>query len=391
MYAPASGLYETEASRPYKKTSILDVHSYFEAANGPERLRSARGSRLLPALITPMRAAPHVLSLAVIALTVSLTTPAPTTALAAQAIRQNLIPAANSGVGSLHVQGNVWVVFGAGGNITVQASPARAAGPGAGEGVLLVDTGRRDMSAAVLAEIQKISAGRIEYIVNTRADPDHVGGNEIFAKPRMDFLWTPGTITGPGVKVLAHEKVLPRMSSGPDAYPTIARPTYTYSLAQRRIFFNDEPIVIMHEPVASSDGDSIVFFRRSDVISAGDLFLTTTYPVVDPARGGSLAGIIRGLNHVLDLMVPRYNQEGGTYVIPGHGRVGDQHDVLEYRDMLVIIGDRIRHGVDKGMSIAQIKAMKPTLDYDARWGATTGPWTTEMFIEAVYAEMAGAR
>jgi cyclase len=295
-------------------------------------------------------------------------------------------------VQSLHVRGNVWVIVGAGGNITVQAAAdARAAGPGAGEGVLLVNTGRREMTAAVLAEIRKIAPGRIEYIINTDADPDHVGGNEIFANPRMDFLWTPGTITGPGVKVIGHENVLPRMSTGPTPYPTIAWPTNTYSSAQRKMSFNDEPIVIMHEPAAHTDGDSIVLFRRSDVISAGDIFLTTTYPVIDASRGGSVAGIIRGLNHLLDLMVPRYNQDGGTYVIPGHGRIGDQHDVLEYRDMLVIVSDRIRSAVEKGMTLEQVKAMKPTIDYDARWGATTGSWTTDMFIGAVYADAAARR
>jgi cyclase len=298
-------------------------------------------------------------------------------------------------VRSLHVQGNVWVIVGAGGNITVQASEASAAGPGAGEGVLLVDTGRREMSDRVLAEIRKISPKRIEYIVTTHVDPDHVGGHEVFAKPSMDFLWTPGTVTGPGVKVIGHESILGRMSArgpdGRDAYPSIAWPNYTFSTDERRIFFNGEAVVIMHPPAARSDGDSMVFFRRSDVVSAGDVFLTTTYPVVDPRQGGSLAGIITGLNRVLDIMVPRYNQEGGTYVIPGHGRVGDQHDVLEFRDMLVIVRDRIQDGVKKGRTLVQIKAAKPTLDYDARWGAATGAWTTEMFIDAVYNEIAGQK
>src|SRR4030095_10043414 len=128
------------------------------------------------------------------------------------------------------------------------------------------------------------------------------------------------------------------------------------SSAQRKIFFNGEPVVIIHAPAARTDGDSLVFFRRSDVISTGDLFVTTAYPVIDPARGGSLTGIINGLNQILDLMVPRYNQEGGTYVIPGHGRVGDQHDVLEYRDMLAIVRDRIRAGVGRGQTLAQVKA-----------------------------------
>jgi glyoxylase-like metal-dependent hydrolase (beta-lactamase superfamily II) len=315
-------------------------------------------------------------------------------AIATQNPREPAAASGGSGVHSFHVQGNVWVIVGAGGNITVQTGEGRAAGPGAGEGLLLVDTGRKEQSAAVLAEIRKISPRRIEYIINTHVDADHVGGNEIFAVPRMDFLWTPGTLTGPGVKVLGHENVLPRMSvqaAGQPVYPSVAWPTYTYSTPQRKISFNDEPIVIMHEPSARTDGDSIVFFRRSDVISAGDIFLTTTYPVIDRARGGSLAGIVKGLNHLLDLMVPRYNQEGGTYVIPGHGRIGDQHDVLEYRDMLVIVSDRIRSGVTKGMTLAQIKAGRPTLDYDARWGATTGAWTTNMFIDAVYAEAAGQK
>lgn len=312
------------------------------------------------------------------------------------AIAQNPGPSANPrGLRSFHVQGNVWVITGAGGNITVQTGDARAAGPGAGEGLLLVDTGRADMTAAVLAEIQKISPRRIEYIVNTHGDPDHVGGNDTFARPRMDFLWTPGTLTGPGVKVIGHEKLLAWMSArgedGRDRYSAVARPSSTYSVPQRKLFFNDEPVVIMHEASARTDGDSIVFFRKSDVISAGDIFLTTGYPVVDRGRGGSLQGIIAGLNQLLDLMVPRYNQDGGTYVIPGHGRVGDQHDVLEYRDMLAIIQDRIRSGARKGMTLAEIKATKPTLDYDARWGSTTGPWTTEMFIDAVYAEARGER
>ncbi len=193
--------------------------------------------------------------------------------------------APSPGLTTYHVQGNVWVIAGAGGNITVQASSAKAAGPGAGEGVLLVDTGRQETTAAVLAEIAKIAPGsRIEYIVTTHVDADHVGGHETFAKPRMDYLWTPGMVTGAGVKVIAHENVLPRMSNGPSAYPVIAWPTNTYSSAQRKISFNDEPVVIIHAPAASSDGDSLVFFRGSDVISAGDLFDATSYPVVDPAR-----------------------------------------------------------------------------------------------------------
>jgi cyclase len=299
------------------------------------------------------------------------------------------------GVRSFYVQGQVWVIAGAGGNVIVQAGDAKAGGPGAGEGVLVVDTGAAGMTGALLAEIRRITPRRIEYIVNTSGDPEHVGGNEALAKPETDFLSTPGSFSGPGVKIIGHEAVLPRMSlpgsDGRVPYPAVAWPNATYSLAQRRVFFNDEPIVVTYVPAAHSDGDSVVHFRRSDVIATGDLFDATRYPVIERARGGTVAGIIAGLNRVLDLMVPRYNQEGGTYVVPGHGRVGDQHDVLEYRDMLVIVRDRIRAAVGKGWTLAQVKAQRPTLDYDARWGAGGGPWTTDMFIEAIYAEYARTR
>lgn len=300
-------------------------------------------------------------------------------------------PPSSPALTSYHVQGNVWVIAGAGGNITVQASDAKAAGPGAGEGVLLVDTGRKEMTQAVLAEIQKISPKRIEYIVTTHVDADHVGGHETFAKPRMDYLWTPGMVTGAGVKVIGHENVLPRMSNGPSAYPVIAWPTNTYSSAQRKIYFNDEPVVIIHAPAARTDGDSLVFFRKSDVVATGDIFRTDSYPVIDLPRGGSVQGIIDGLNRVLDLAVPAHHEEGGTFIVPGHGRICDEFDVLEYRDMVTIVRDRVQAMKAKGMTVEQVKAARPTLDYDARYGASTGAWTTDMFVDAVYRSVVASR
>ena len=136
--------------------------------------------------------------------------------------------------------------------------------------------------------------------------------------------------------------------------------------------------------MAHTDGDTIVFFRRSDVVSTGDIFLTTTYPVIDLAKGGSINGIVGALNRILDITIPREKQEGGTMVIPGHGRLCDEADVVEYRDMLTIIRDRIQDMIRKGMSLEQVKAAQPTLDYDARYGTATGSWTTAMFIEAAY-------
>ena len=143
----------------------------------------------------------------------------------------------------------------------------------------------------------------------------------------------------------------------------------------------------MGRPAAHTDGDSLVYFRRSDVISAGDIFLTTSYPIIDQQRGGSINGIIKSLNVMLDIAIPKDKQEGGTYIIPGHGRLCDEADLLEYRDMTTIIRDRIADLVKKGRTLEQVKAAKPTLDYDGRYGATSGFWTTDMFIEAVYKDL----
>ena len=285
----------------------------------------------------------------------------------------------NVEVHALHVQGGVFVLFGAGGNVTVQVGD---------DGVLLVDTSVAPMSSRILAEIKKLSDKPSYWIINTHAHADHVGGNENLSKGGAEFL------APAGAQIVAHENVLSRMSAptGTQApFPAAAWPTDTYFTKQKELFFNNEPVIVVHQPAAHTDGDSIVFFRRSDVVSTGDVFQTTTYPFIDVARGGSLTGIINAANNILDITVPKEKQEGGTYVIPGHGRLCDEHDVLEYRDMLTIIRDRVRDAVKKGMTLEQLRAMKPTLDYDARWGATSGAWTTDMFIETVYREIAGKR
>jgi cyclase len=279
----------------------------------------------------------------------------------------------------LPVQGNVYMlVGGGGGNITVQAGD---------EGVLLVDTSLAALTDNVLKAIRSVSNKPIRYILNTHAHADHVGGNAAIAAQGKMIVG--GNMGQPysGAAILAHEKVLTRMSAPtgePSPFPQGAWPTDTYFTKKKEMFFNGEAIQMLHEPAAHTDGDSIVFFRRSDVISAGDVFITTTYPVIDLERGGNIQGILAALNNILDLAIPKDKQEGGTYVIPGHGRLCDEADVLEYRDMLTIIRDRIESLVKKGATLDQVKASHPTLDYDGRYGAAKGAWTTDKFIEAVY-------
>ena len=173
--------------------------------------------------------------------------------------------------------------------------------------------------------------------------------------------------------------------------PSEGWPTDTFLQGRRRKYYNDEGIEAFWEPAAVTDGDSFVHFRRSDVIVTGDIFTTTQYPVIDIKNGGSLQGEIDALNHILDRTIYKHEEEGGTLIIPGHGRVCDEFEVSEYRDMLVIIRDRVQAMINKGATVEQVKAAQLTYDYDDRFGATTGPWTTDMFVEAAYTSLKQGR
>ena len=281
----------------------------------------------------------------------------------------------------LPVQGEVYMLVGAGGNITVQAGT---------DGVFLVDTMYAPLADKVVAAIRTISNGPIRYIVDTHVHGDHTGGNELLRKAGSTI--TGGNVSADikdsdeGAQIIAHQNILNRMSAtkGPDTTKSAAWPTDTYLGDEKDVFFNGEGIQVIHMPAAHTDGDSIVFFRRSDVISTGDLFTTTNYPVIDLDRGGSVQGFIAALQKIVDMIIPIYGQEGGTMVVPGHGRLCDLGDVIEYREMAIIIRDRIQDMVRKGMTLEQVKAAKPTLDYDTLYGSTTGFWTTDKFVEAVY-------
>jgi glyoxylase-like metal-dependent hydrolase (beta-lactamase superfamily II) len=283
----------------------------------------------------------------------------------------------------LPVQGNIYMLIGAGGNITIQTGD---------DGVLLVDTGLAPMSDKVLAAVRSRSDKPIRYIINTHVHADHVGGNEVIAKAGTtiaggNVVGDIGTSASNQATIIAFQSVLERMSAsgaGTAAWPQGARPTDTYTTPERKIFFDNEGVELIHVATAHTDGDTLVFFRRSDVISTGDIFVTDGYPIVDLDRGGNIQGVIAGLNRIVELAIPADEQEGGTLIIPGHGRLCDVADVVFYQEMVTIIRDRIQDLINKGMTLEQVKAAKPTRDYDPRYGSSSGLWTTDRFVTAVY-------
>ena len=284
------------------------------------------------------------------------------------------------------VRDNVYMIAGAGSNITVQFGA---------DGAVVVDAGTLTQADAVVAAIRKITPQPIRYVIDTSVDADHVGGNEKVAKAGKTLFQTnnplgEGMTNGGAAAILAAERVLARMSAPTgktSPFPTASWPTETYDQKRKYMYLSGEGIEVLHLPAAHTDGDSVVFFRRSDVVAAGDVLDLTRFPVIDVARGGSVQGELDALNRLVELAIPSVplvSQDGGTYVIPGHGRVCDQLDVVDYRDMVTIVRDRIEDLMKKGRTLDQIKAASPTAGYNARYGATSGSWTTSMFIEAVH-------
>ena len=273
----------------------------------------------------------------------------------------------------LPVQGNVYMLVGGGGNTTVQVGK---------DGVLVVDTKLAAQSDKLIAAIRKISDKPIRYVINTAADADLTGGNEKVADAGRTI--TGGNVAGFNAgfpaTIIAYEKVGARMRE--TGAPPAGWPQDTYFVDSKDLFVNGEAVQVLHQPVAHSDGDSMVFFRRSDVVSTGDIFVPDRYPVIDVAKGGSLNGVVNSLNRILDLTVPADKEEGGTMVIPGHGRLCDEADVVEYRDAMTILRDRLRDAVQKGMTLDQVKAANLTRDYDPLYGPS------DAFVEAAYKSLA---
>ena len=293
---------------------------------------------------------------------------------------------------------NFYVIGGAGGNVVMQLGP---------EGVILVDSGSTERADQVLAAIRRITDLPIRYIINTSMDADHTGGNEKLARAGLSIL--PGAVVaGAGLdddvvsnfgraSVLAHENVLGRMSAPTGKQSPVASglwPTKTFNYHQYSMYLNGEGIQVIHQPAAHTDGDTIVFFRRGDVIATGDIIDTTRWPVIDTKRGGTVQGELDALNRLMDMTIfnlPLQWKADRTFLVPGHGHVYDKLDLLEYRDAVTIVRDRVQDLIAEGKTLAQVKAANPTLGYRSQYGTDTGEWTTDMFVEAIYNELSAKK
>jgi glyoxylase-like metal-dependent hydrolase (beta-lactamase superfamily II) len=294
------------------------------------------------------------------------------------------VTGAQNQVQSLHVQGNVWMLHSDVANAAVQIGP---------DGVLVVDTMTESLADPMLAEIRRLAPDTpIRLVINTHVHSDHTGGNaKVSGAGRTviggNAVAELGQAAADRAQIFAHENVEVRMAQPSDPAarpPTASWPSNTFAGGQHDLYFNGEGIELLHPGNAHTDGDTMVYFRKSDVLVAGDVYANDLFPRVDLQNGGEFSGIIKALNTLIRVTIPREKEEGGTYVIPGHGRVADEADLVEYRDMTTILRDRVADAVKRRQTLAQTQATRLTRDYDGRYGLAQGGWSTANFVEAVY-------
>ncbi len=291
-----------------------------------------------------------------------------------------------AGLESIQIRPNVYVIFGAGGNVTVHVGD---------DGLVVIDSGSTDMAHSLLEAIKVISPQPIRLIVNTSAELDHVGGNAIVGGAGIGLSPDPFG-DGNHATVLAHENVLRRLSAlganGAEApFPTRMLPNDTFTSRYRSLYVNDDAVQVIRQTGAHSDSDVMVLFRKADVIATGDVIDLRQFPVIDPQKGGGIQGELEALNRLVTELVipgaPLVLKSGRTLVVPGHGYVSDYAEVVEYRDMVTVIKDTIQDLIDKGLTLEQVKAANPTKGYQVRYGSDNGTWTTDMFVAAVFNEL----
>ena len=253
-------------------------------------------------------------------------------------------------IGTHHVSGTVHYLEGRGGNIGLSIGD---------DGVIMIDDQFAPLTDRIVAAINGISNGEIRFVINTHVHPDHTGGNENLG--RMGLL------------ILAQDRVRVRLA---ERLPEVALPTLTYN-EDITIHLNGEEVHIIPVPPAHTDGDSIIHFKGSDVIVVGDVFRTVAFPVIDTNNGGTLPGTIETLGIIAGMAGP------DTQIVPGHGVVSSRADVVEFRDMVIDVAERVSQLVSQGMTYEQVVAARPTGQYEAKWGSP------DRFLTAVYAELGG--
>jgi len=271
------------------------------------------------------------------------------------------------------------------------------------EGVIVVDTGPPQDAQAVLGEIKKISVAPIRYVIDTSADPKFAGGNAVLSDAglSLEVGWAPllqaanhirdiRALDSKRAPIIARLGVVAQLVGSQAQGNTLGAslPTDTFTRAEFNFRVNGQAIQVVSMPPAHSQSDSVVLFRGSDVVVTGAIFDDTRFPVIDLAHGGGINGEIDAVNQVMNTLVvgdvPVVSNSGGTWIVPVHGPVCDQVDLLTYRDMLVAVRSRVQALIERGKSLSQVQSADPAQGYETRYGSDTGSWTTRDFVAAVY-------